>query len=118
VANIGEVNVFDGNAVTLRIDVLDAAGVALGSREVSIEYRQTVMLYDVARSVGVATLTDADQPRDRAGVARSQPLPGDESVADGGQDQRALAVVEVVERLVVGGLEGVQWRRPPQASSR
>jgi len=58
VANIGEVNVFDGNAVTLRIDVLDAAGVALGSREVSIEYRQTVMLYDVARSVGVATLTD------------------------------------------------------------
>ena len=62
----------------------------------------------------VAAFTDADETRDRAGVSRREPLPGHQPVADRGQDQRTLVVTEVVERLVVRGLEGVRRRRPQQ----
>ncbi len=57
-ANIGEVGVFDGEPVTLRIDVLDGTGVTVGSSFVSLEYRHTVLLYDVVQLAGVMTLTD------------------------------------------------------------
>ncbi|MEX1246669.1 MAG: hypothetical protein WEB59_02940 [Thermoanaerobaculia bacterium] len=56
-ANLGEVGQYDGDSVDLKVEVLDADGVALGSRTVSLDFRNSMMLVDVVRWVGVTDLT-------------------------------------------------------------
>jgi hypothetical protein len=69
VANLGEIGQFDGDSVTLRIEVLDATGVTLASRELSLDFRNTKVLADVVRWAGAADLDHGQLVVTKAGGA-------------------------------------------------
>ena len=69
VANLGEIGQYDGDSVVLRVEVIDAIGNTLASRELPLDFRNTKFLADVVRWAGAGDLDQGQLLLTRIGGA-------------------------------------------------